>query len=290
MAVFHLFTHAFFKALLFLGSGSVIHALSGEQDMRKMGGLRRKIPWTFGTFVIGTLAIAGIPPLAGYFSKDAILASAHAEHWTVLFVLGLLTALLTAFYMGRLLFLTFFGEYRGDAETAAHVHESPWSMVVPLVLLAVGSVAAGFARVPDYVQPVLRLPEAHHPHAAWLPYVATLVAVVGLVAAYYLFVLYRDTADRLAASLRGPARPLEAKWYFDAVFDWIAARAVVGGSERVLWRGVDVALIDGFVNGTAGVTDSLSRTVRTFQSGLVRGYALLILGGAVAVFSYLLWL
>jgi NADH-quinone oxidoreductase subunit L len=289
VAVFHLFTHAFFKALLFLGSGSVIHALGGEQDMTKMGGLRRRIPWTFWTFLVGTLAIAGIPPLAGYFSKDAILAGALAGHWNALFVIGLLTAMLTSFYMGRLLFLTFFGEYRGDAETAAHIHESPWSMVGPLLLLAAGSATVGLIHVPDLVQPAFRLAADHHPHPRWLPFVATAAALIGLVAAFYLFVMFREAGARLAARLRGPARVLEAKYGFDALYDRIAARGFVGGSEKVLWRGVDSAMIDGLVNGTGTGVAALSRSVRAAQSGLVRGYALLILGGAVALFAYLLW-
>jgi NADH-quinone oxidoreductase subunit L len=289
VAIFHLFTHAFFKALLFLGSGSVIHALGGEQDMTKMGGLRRRIPWTFWTFLIGTLAIAGIPPFAGYFSKDAILAGALEGHWNVLFVIGLLTAMLTAFYMARLLFLTFFGEYRGDAETAAHVHESPWSMVVPLLMLAAGSAVVGFVHVPDLVQPAFRLEAGHHPHPKWLPILATAAAVIGIAAAYYLFVMFKDAAARLATSLRGPARVLEAKYGFDLLYDRIASGGVVGGSEKVLWRGVDASLIDGLVNGTGAGVAAVSRSVRAAQSGLVRAYALLILGGAVALFAYLLW-
>jgi NADH-quinone oxidoreductase subunit L len=290
VAVFHLFTHAFFKALLFLGSGSVIHALGGEQDMTRMGGLKRRIPWTFWTFLIGTLAIAGIPPLAGYHSKDAILAGALAGHWTVLFAIGLLVAVLTAFYMGRLLFLTFFGEYRGDAAVEAKIHESPWSMVLPLVALAVGSLVAGFVKIDHIVQPVLRLEAEHHPHARWLPFVATAGGVFGLAAAFYLFVMYTDLAARLATSFRRPARVLQAKYGFDTLYDRIAERGFVGGSEKILWRGVDVGLIDAMVNGSGGAVDHASRSVRLVQSGLVRGYALLILGGAVALFAYLLWL
>jgi NADH-quinone oxidoreductase subunit L len=289
VAVFHLFTHAFFKALLFLGSGSVIHALGGEQDMRKMGGLMRRIPWTFGTFLIGTLAISGIWPLAGYFSKDAILAGALADHRPVLFAIGLATALLTAFYMARLLFLTFFGEYRGDAETGAHIHESPWTMLGPLVILAFGSAVVGFVHVPDLVQPVFRIAAGHHPHPGWLPFVATTAAVLGIAAAFYLFVMFRDVASRLAVSLRAPARVLEARYGFDTLYDAIAARGFVRGGEKVLWRGVDAALIDGLVNGTGTGVAAVSRSVRAVQSGLVRGYALLILGGAVALFAYLLW-
>ena len=289
VAVFHLFTHAFFKALLFLGSGSVIHALGGEQDMRRMGGLRRRIPWTFATFVVGTLAIAGIPPLAGYFSKDAILAGALADHRYILFAIGLATALLTAFYMARLLFLTFFGEYRGDAATAAHIHESPWSMLGPLVILAAGSAVVGFVHVPELVQPVFRIAADHHPHPGWLPFVATAAAVIGIAAAFYLFVMFREAGARLAASLRAPARVFEAKYGFDTLYDAVAARGFVRGGEKVLWRGVDATMIDGLVNGAGTGMAAASRTVRVVQSGLVRSYALLILGGAVALLAYLLW-
>ena len=290
VAVFHLFTHAFFKALLFLGSGSVIHALSGEQDMTKMGGLRRRVPWTFWTFVVGTAAIAGIPFLAGFYSKDAILAAAFEGHHTILFVVGMLTALLTAFYMSRLLFLTFFGEYRGDADTAAHIHESPATMLVPLVLLAIGSIGAGYIHIPELVEPVFRREMEHGHHPQWLPYLATLVAVVGIVAAFYLFVMFTDVAARLGRLFRAPARVLENKYGFDTMYDWLATRAFVAGSRDVLWRGVDSALIDGFVNGAASTVEAFARTARHVQSGLVRGYALLILGGAVALFSYLLWM
>jgi NADH-quinone oxidoreductase subunit L len=303
VAVFHLFTHAFFKALLFLGSGSVIHALGGEQDMRRMGGLWRKIPWTFATFLVGTLAIAGIPPLAGYFSKDAILAGALDAHRTGLFAVALFTALLTAFYMGRLLVLTFLGEYRGAAahgEPAHHgagahggeagIHEAPWSMRGPLVLLALGSAVAGFVDIPGILQPVFRLP-AQAAHHGWLvPALATLAAVVGLAAAYYLYALYGDVAARIATQARSVRRVLEDKYGFDRLFDWVAGRAVVDGSRRVLWRRVDAGVIDGVVNGAGHAVAAASRGVRLAQTGLVRAYALLILGGAVVLVGYLLWM
>jgi len=307
-AVFHLFTHAFFKALLFLGSGSVIHALGGEQDMRRMGGLWRKIPWTFGTFLVGTLAIAGIPPLAGYFSKDAILAGALASHRTGLFVVGLFTALLTAFYMGRLLVLTFFGRYRGSAspstEAAHHghihapgghghagdIHEAPWTMRLPLVLLAIGSAVVGFVPIPEVLQPVFRIhgPEPHH---GWLvPKLATLAAVLGLLAAYYLYVLYGDLPTRIGQSARAVRGVLEEKYGFDRLFDWLAARVVVEGSRRVLWRGLDAGFIDAAVNGAARAVGAAGGVVRLAQTGLVRAYALLILGGAVVLLGYLVWM
>ncbi len=292
VAVFHLFTHAFFKALLFLGSGSVIHALGGEQDMRKMGGLWRRIPVTFWTFVIGTLAIAGIPGLAGYFSKDAILGGALEAGRPVLFVVGLIVALLTAFYMTRAVILTFLGTYRGDAETGSRIHESPWVMLGPLVILAIGSAVGGYIEIPHFVEPAIRVGEGAHaaPHPIWLPYVASAAAIIGILVAYYLYLAFPEIPSRIYASARGLARVLENKYGFDALYDWIASRVIVGGSEDVLWRGVDVRLIDGAVNGAASVAAAAARSVRTVQVGLVRAYALVILGGAVAVLSYLLWL
>jgi NADH-quinone oxidoreductase subunit L len=291
VGVFHLFTHAFFKALLFLGSGSVIHALGGEQDMRKMGGLWRRIPVTFVTFAIGTLAIAGIWPFAGFFSKDAILGGALEAGRPVLFGVGLIVALLTAFYMTRAVFLTFFGTYRGDPETGAHTHESPWIMLGPLVILAVGSAVGGFIDIPHFVAPAFRLGEAAHAghHPMWLPILASATAVIGILIAYYLYIAYPEIPSRIYASARGVARVLENKYGFDAVYDRFASRVVVGGSEEVLWRGVDARLIDGAVNGAASMTAGIARSVRTVQAGRVRGYALAILGGALTVLSYLLW-
>jgi NADH-quinone oxidoreductase subunit L len=289
VAVFHLYTHAFFKALLFLGSGSVIHAMSGEQDMRRMGGLRKKIPWTFWTFLVGTLAIAGIPPLAGFFSKDGILLGALGTGRTVLFGLALFTALLTAAYMARLLFLTFFGEFRGGHEAEHHVHESPWSMLGPLVLLAAGSAAAGFVKVPHVVQPAFRLPEEAVHHVAWLPAVATLTGVAGILVAWYLYLSMPDLRASLARPLRPALRVFGAKYFFDDVYDAFVRRVVVGGSDALLWRRVDAGVIDGAVNGAGTVAGALAEALRPVQTGFVRHYALLVLAGAVALVSYLLW-
>jgi NADH-quinone oxidoreductase subunit L len=305
VGVFHLFTHAFFKALLFLGSGSVIHAMGGEQDMRRMGGLHKRLPWTFWTFVVGTLAIAGIPPLSGFVSKDEILAA--ASHHPVLFALALATALLTAFYMGRLVALTFLGEFRGSEEPRQHLHESPWVMLVPLVALAVGSAVAGMlpwlaARV--FGSAAGRLVDIPHllgsvstairsyqlPHPAWLPYLATVVAVIGLVAAYSAYLLFPDLPRRVRAAAGPVARVLEAKYGFDLAYDGFVRKVVVTGSERVLWRKVDAAGIDGAVNGLGAAAVALARATRGLQAGLARGYVLVILGGAVGLLAFLLWL
>jgi NADH-quinone oxidoreductase subunit L len=290
VAVFHLFTHAFFKALLFLGSGSVIHAMGGEQDMRKMGGLRTKIPWTFWTFVVGTLAIAGIPPLAGFFSKDEILAGTLSAHAPVLFGLALFTALLTAFYMWRLLSMTFFGRFRGGHDVEHHVHESPWTMLGPLVLLAIGSAVVGkLVPIPRIVEPVLRLTAEAEPHLPWLPYVASAVAIAGIIAAYYLYVLFTDLPAKIAASFAPLYRLFDAKYYFDAVYNAFVDKVVVKGSDEVLWKNVDAGAIDGAVNTTGTIVDGVAGVLRFVQTGLVRSYAFFILGGAVALLGFLLW-
>jgi NADH-quinone oxidoreductase subunit L len=299
VAIFHLYTHAFFKALLFLGSGSVIHAMSGEQDMRRMGGLRTRVPWTFWTFLAGTAAISGIPFFAGFYSKDEILLAALGSGHTILFGLALATALLTAAYMARLLFLTFFGEFRGGPEAEHHLHESPWSMLGPLVLLAAGSVVSGYAlfpgpdghrvRLPEILQPVFRLKEAHPHPVAWLPVAATLAAVFGILIAWYLYLAMPDLRAALGRALRPALRVFSAKYFFDHVYDGFVRRVVVGGSDAVLWKGVDVGVIDGAVNGAGTVAAAIAESLRPVQTGFVRHYALLVLAGAVAVVSYLLW-
>jgi NADH-quinone oxidoreductase subunit L len=286
--VFHLFTHAFFKALLFLGAGSVIHAMSGEQDMRQMGGLRQRIPWTFWTFTLGTLSIAGIPFLAGFWSKDAILESALESGHTLLFGVGMVTALLTAFYMGRLLVLTFFGPFRGSHEVEHHIHESPWSMLVPLVLLGVGAVAAGYVPVPAIIETSLRMHPREHASSI-LPFVATVVALLGLGAAWWLYAGPKVVLERLSAPLGGVRRILEAKWGFDLLYDWFADTVVVGGSRVLLWKFFDASLIDGIVNGAGEVVAFVARLLRPLQTGFVRSYALMILFGAVLVVGYVLF-
>ncbi len=289
VAVFHLFTHAFFKALLFLGSGSVIHAMSGEQDMRKMGGLRAKIPVTFWTFLVGTLAIAGIPFLAGFYSKDEILLGALNAGETALLSVGLFTALLTAFYMSRLLFLTFFGRFRGGHDLEHHVHESPLSMTLTLAILAAACFVAGRVKVPQVVAPVFRLEAGHPHHVEWLPVLATATALLGIALAFYLYVLRTDLPARIGAAL-APLRSLfEAKYYFDDVYNGFAGKVVVEGSESLLWKRLDGGVIDGAVNGLGAFWEGFARRSRLAQTGYVRAYALLILGGAVAVLGYLLW-
>jgi NADH-quinone oxidoreductase subunit L len=299
VAVFHLYTHAFFKALLFLGSGSVIHAMSGEQDMRKMGGLRRKIPVTFWTFLVGTLAISGIPLFAGFYSKDEILAAAYGTGHRVLFALALFTAFLTAAYMARLLFLTFFGSFRGGPEAEHHVHESPWSMLAPLVILAGGSIVAGYrlfrsvegdpVRLPGVVEPVFRLAPEHPYQFDWLPAVATMSAVAGILVAWYLYLSMPDVRASVKRVLSPLLRVFAAKYWFDDVYDGFVRRVVVDGSRDFLWLRFDAGFIDGIVNGTGRAAAWLGQATRPIETGFVRHYALMVLAGAVALVSYLLW-
>ncbi len=290
IGIFHLFTHACFKALLFLGSGSVIHALSGEQDMRKMGGLRRQIPWTFATFAIGAATIAGIPFLAGYFSKDEILLHALVRERLPLFAVGLFTAALTAFYMSRLFFMTFFGKFRGDHEAEHHVHESPWSMLFPLVALASACFVVGRIHIPAFVHEAVRSPdEKHLLEPEWFPYAVVGTALAGILGAFYLYIVYTGLPAKIAAALRPVHRFLEEKWGFDLAYDAFASRIVWGGSSSVLWKKVDAGAIDGVVNGSGALLSAFAQASRSLQRGYARAYALVMMGGAVALLGYLLW-
>jgi NADH-quinone oxidoreductase subunit L len=320
--VFHLVTHAFFKALMFLGSGSVIHGLSGEQDMRQMGGLRTRMPWTFRTFTAGWLAIIGFPFFSGYFSKEEILMAAFA-HNRFLFAMALLTAGLTAFYMSRLFFLTFTGEYRGnlekvpadhaapdahghhDAHAADHkaddhgaghghggIHESPAVMLIPLLLLAIGAVFGGLIPVPHFVEPAIRA-EAHFAELGWMKFAAGGIAALGVWFAYLMYAgALREAPAKIAAKYAGVKDLLDAKWGFDDAYDSFVRNGmngVVDISERVLWKKVDAGWIDGVVNGLGQMTNDFAQGGKLLQSGLVRGSALSILAGAVALLSAILW-
>jgi NADH-quinone oxidoreductase subunit L len=303
VGVFHLVTHAFFKGLMFLGAGSVIHALSGEQDMRHMGGLRTRTPWTFWTFTAGWLAIIGTPFFSGFFSKDEILIAAFG-HNRFLFGLALLTAGLTAFYMSRLFFMTFTGEYRGSLEKPhadhsghgdhghAGIHESPAVMLVPLVLLALGSALAGYLPIPHFVEPAIRVKE-ELAHLAWMPYLASGVAFLGAWFAYLMYAgALREAPARIAARYAGLKDLFDAKWGFDDAYDSFVrngVNGVVDTSERVLWKKVDAGWIDGVVNGLGKLAVDFSEGGRIVQNGLVRGSALSILAGAVALLTAILW-
>ena len=292
VAVFHLYTHAFFKACLFLGAGSVIHALGGEQDLRKMGGLARRIPVTFATFAIATAAIAGIPPLAGFFSKDEILWFALASErggsaW--LFAAASLTALLTAFYMFRLLWLAFLGAPRMDAETAHHVHESPPSMTIVLALLAIGSAVGGFVAVPHYLEPLLPLPEIRAAVAQLEPAViavSVILGFAGLAAVAYFFGGDGRRAEAAERRFAGVHRVLSGKYYVDELYDRLLTRPLAWVSERVFLVLGDRVLLDGSLHGLAGLARRTAGAFARVQTGNLQLYVFLALAGLVAALAW----
>jgi NADH-quinone oxidoreductase subunit L len=307
--IFHLYTHAFFKALLFLGSGAVIHALAGEQDLRRMGGLKKELPITYWTFLIGALAIAGVPGLAGFFSKDEILVDTYSDGHTLLWIVGMLTSLLTAIYMFRLVFLAFHGPSPSatapqDAPSHhAHLHDAPPAMAVALIVLAIGSVVAGYVGLPSalgggdwfarFLEPSFA-PQAHEEAAGsglelTLMLVSSLVAVAGIGIAIYFFLKNRLAADRAADRFLGVRNLLLNKYYVDEIYDAAIVQPIRIVSENALWKVVDVRVIDGAVNGVGETVASLSERLRLVQSGSVRTYAASLFLGVVAILGYYLW-
>ncbi|MBC6697536.1 NADH-quinone oxidoreductase subunit L [Hymenobacter sp. BT190] len=303
-SLFHVLTHAFFKALMFLGAGSVIHAMSNEQDMRRMGGLRKALPITFITFLVGCLAIAGIPPFSGFFSKDEILLHAF-EHSKVLYAVGLFTAFLTAFYMFRLLFLTFFGEFRGTEEQKHHLHESPASMTLPLVVLAVLAAVGGFMNAPfflgeenaylaNYLAPLFTYSKqlnpaafgVHADHATELMLIGLSVGagVLGIAVAYVQYVSrgVRPVAD---GESRGFLENLVYhKYYIDELYNALFVRPIMWLS-RGLFRYVENGIIDPIVNGFGRLTMGGGQLLRYVQTGSVETYLILMVVGIVLVMA-----
>jgi NADH-quinone oxidoreductase subunit L len=271
-------THAFFKAVLFLGAGSVIHALGGEQDMRNMGGLRKKIPWTHATIFCASLAIAGVPFTSGFFSKDAILfAAIHGHEW--IYWVGVVTAGMTAFYVFRALFMTFYGQYRGNA----HPHESPPVMYIPLIILAVLSLVGGFLfKVPEFLAEVIpsvkEFPEDFG-HMA----IASGAGIIGIALAYLMYVAAPGLPDSIVGRIKGLYALVYNKYFVDEIYDATIVKPVVNGSRVVLWRGADVGLIDGIVNGMGTLARRIGGGLRLMQSGNIRSYATWILLGGVVV-------
>jgi len=314
--IFHLYTHAFFKALLFLGSGAVIHALHGEQDIRNMGGLKRYLPITYWTFLIGSLAIAGVPFLSGFFSKDEILYETFAAgHW-ILWIIGAFTSLLTAIYMFRLVFLTFHGKSRTHGHhEESHLHDAPPSMAMPLVVLALGAVLAGYVGVPHalggenrlaaWLAPSFAPPAvadglqasgegeaAEEEHAALeltLMAVSSGIALLGIGIAAFIWLKRREIADAMARKYAGVHRLLLHKYYVDEVYDATIVKPILIGSREGLWRGLDVQVVDGAVNGTGALVAAGSSMLRRLQTGSVRAYAGSMFIGVVVILGYYLW-
>ncbi len=302
-AIFHLIMHAFFKALLFLGSGSVIHAMGGEQDIRKMGDLRRHMPTTYWTFVIGGLALAGIFPLAGFFSKDAILWKAWAGGRPVFWGLGVLVAGLTAYYMFRCIFLTFHGAFRYGGAAAPQPHESPAVMTLPLVVLGVLAVIGGWVGIPiiqgadvlgDFLAPVFAgaagSVEAHGGVGLEVGLMAVSLAVAGFgIFLAHRMHLARPELAKMAAD-RFPAlhRLLLNKFYVDELYDSLFV-IPLRNTALALWRGVDILLVDGLVNGVGGAFRNLSGVVRALQTGHTKTYLLSMVAGIAAIALFYSW-
>jgi NADH-quinone oxidoreductase subunit L len=354
--IFHLYTHAFFKALLFLGSGAVIHALAGEQDLRNMGGLKKALPITYWTFLIGAIAIAGVPPLAGFFSKDEILWRTFSGGHRILWAIGMITAFLTATYMFRLVFLAFHGERRHDAPAASaasassasdighrssdigsghghghhadhggHIHDAPPAMAFALIVLAIGSIVAGFVGIPHAIgggnrieaflepsfeahatapanpefqviqgrpeQPVLHAEPAVHADEGTervLMGVSFGTAVAGIVLAMYFWLRNRPAATRVARSVAPIYTLLLNKYYVDEIYNALIVQPIKGISTFVLWKAADAALIDGAVNGVGGAVRASSNTLRRLQTGSIRAYAASLFFGVVVILGWYL--
>ncbi|MFP8877850.1 MAG: proton-conducting transporter membrane subunit, partial [Myxococcota bacterium] len=310
-AIFHLVTHAFFKALLFLGAGSVILAMHHEQDIEKMGGLGRRIYKTKAVFLIGVYAIAGFPPFSGFFSKEEILLTAWASDvpgHTWLYATGIVTAALTSFYMWRLHFRVFWGECRAPASVRDHIAEPANTVLFPLYGLAALALLGGVMGIPQVYGDWVGVESSHslnnflsgvfppansHAISHALEYglagAAVVAALLGLGLSYFLYVKRPELPGQLATSARGLHRLLVEKYYVDELYDAVLVRPLVWVSERVLFRGVDAALIDGLaVNGTArGVRGIAQNGLKYLQSGLAQGYVFLMVLGAVAIVGYL---
>jgi NADH-quinone oxidoreductase subunit L len=300
--MFHLYTHAFFKSLLFLAAGSVMHSLSGELDMRKMGGLRKYLPLTYPTFLIGAIAIAGVPFLSGFFSKDAILTHAFAQGQYFIWALGLMGAVLTAFYMFRLIFLTFFGEERLEPQVKEHLHESPPVMTIPLAILAFFSVIAGYVGLPlvlgekanlfnRFLEPVIH--PGHEAHLGigteWLLIlISVAVALGGIYVAYIFYLKSPQTPHRLVGRFPKAYKLLYNKYYVDEIYNTTLVNPLVNGS-RLVYDNFDLKVIDGTINGTAKTTGFAGKVLGFLQSGLAKDYALVILLGVVIFLGYLLF-
>jgi NADH-quinone oxidoreductase subunit L len=346
--IFHLYTHAFFKALLFLGSGAVIHALHGEQDIRNMGGLRKELPITYRTFLIGAIAIAGVPPLAGFFSKDEILFETFVDGHTLLWVMGIATSLLTATYMFRLVFLTFWGERQHSGlgtrdsgfddhhrvpdpgsripahghGSSSHLHDAPPAMALALVILAIGSVGAGWIGWPHaiggnnqlgaWLEPAFEarlasgeaapaaaeaLPpgeaaaeaESHEDLERTLMVFSSVVAIMGIALAYGVWVKRRDIAAAWADRLAPVYTTLLNKYYVDELYDATIVQPIKAASTEGLWRWFDVRVIDGAVNGAGSIVEDSAAVLRRLQTGSVRAYAGSLFVGVVVILGYYLW-
>ena len=291
--VFHLVTHAFFKGLMFLTAGSVMHAMANELDMRRMGGLKAKMPITHWTFLIGALAIAGFPFLSGFWSKDEILHSAWGSS-PLIYIIGLVTAFLTAFYMFRLIFVTFYGESRVEPDVASHLHESPPVMWIPLAILAIPSALIGLllgwgghdSWFHHFTKNVF--PEAHHEASGNVILFMVISSVVGLAGIAFAWMRYskRVPSEEPTNALH---RLIANKYYIDEIYNALIVQPIKNGSHYLLWRIVDNGVIDGIVNGVASIIQIIGGTLRRLQTGIVQAYIVSMVFGIVLFLAYYLF-
>ncbi len=308
VAIFHVMTHAFFKALLFLGSGSVIHGMHEEQDMQKMGGLREHMPQTYKTYVIGALAISGVPFLSGFFSKDEILLNAFVNGGILVWGLVSIAAFCTAFYMFRSVYLTFRGEERFD-HNHVHPHESPASMTIPLWILAVLSIFGGLLGLPaamveqfglhhanvlhNWLEPVFGAAQ-HTAHASagmegLLMGISTAVALGGIFLARHMYITKPELPARLAGNFKLVHKLLWNKWFVDEIYEGAVVKPIWAGSKTVLLKGVDKGLIDGILHGLAKMTGSAASAIRLIQTGVAQHYMTVFVLGILAILGWLIW-
>jgi NADH-quinone oxidoreductase subunit L len=303
--IFHLYTHAFFKALLFLCAGSVMHAMGGELNLQKMGGLKKYMPVTYLTFVLGSLSISGIPGFAGFFSKDEILWLAYSSPNPVgkfVWLLGTIAAFLTAFYSFRLIFLTFHGKFRGTHEQEHHLHESPKVMTIPLMLLSIGAIAAGWVGIPhllgggahfaEFLKSVLGHPEAHGTHnEEWMVMgISVMVGLSGIGLAAYMYLLRTDIPVRLAKNFSVIYTILFNKYYVDELYSFIIVRPTLWIARNILVGFTDAKIIEGIVNGVPRSIGKFSGILRKVQTGRVHHYATIMAAGAFFIIALALLL
>lgn len=302
--IFHLYTHAFFKALLFLGAGSVMHAMSGELDIQKMGGLKRHMPLTYWTFLVASLSIAGFPGLAGFFSKDEILWRAYSSGslGPVLFGIGAITALLTAFYSFRIIYVAFHGEFRGTHEQEHHLHESPAVMTIPLIILGIGAVASGWVGISPllgggdqfghFLEPVVGHPRGEGSHAEEMVIMgaSVLIGLTGIALAAFFYLRKSDLAERVSEKFSFAYKVLFNKYYVDELYDYIIVRPVFWAAKNIIAGFTDGKIIEGIVNGLPSLIGMFSLKLRRVQTGIVHQYAaIMVIGLFVIIAMVLLW-
>jgi NADH-quinone oxidoreductase subunit L len=301
--VFHLYTHAFFKALLFLCAGSVMHAMGGELNIQKMGNLKKYMPVTYITMLIASFSIAGVPGLAGFFSKDEILWLAYSGASPVgklVWLMGTIVAFLTAFYSFRLIFLTFHGKFRGTHEQEHHLHESPKSMTIPLMVLCIGAVAAGWVGIPhlvgggahftEFMKPVLGHPEGHGTHAEeWMVMgISVLVGFAGIGLAYFMYMVRPELPARIAQQFSAVHRVLFNKYYVDELYNFIIIRPTTWIAKNVLVGFTDARIIEAIVNGVPNAIAAFSSGLRRIQTGLMQHYATIMATGILLIIAMML--